>query len=593
MQDIKTYTQRGIRLANVAMGKESADLVIQNGKLVNVNTLEIQEGIDVAIAGDRIALVGDAGHCIGDKTIVIDATNQYITPGFMDGHIHVESSFLTVSQYSNSVLPHGTSAIFMDPHEIANVLGVKGVELMMEEASQAPLRVYTTIPSCVPAAPGLEDTGGSVSLSDIENLIQRDDIIGLGEMMNFPGVISGDPDVHSFIAATLANKKCVTGHFSIPETGKMLNAYISSGTRSCHETVRSVDAVAKMRLGQYVKIREGSAWHDLKEVIKAITEQKVSSRFGLLVSDDSHPRTLNQMGHLDHIVKRAIEEGVNPIEAISMVSLNVAECFFLSQDFGSVSPGKMADINLLNDLTTVQVDQVIIGGKQVAENGHLTQPHPQFIYPDWAKNSVKLKAPLEASDFTIQASGDTALANVIEIQEAKVGTTGVVESLQVIDGSVAADAEKNIAKVAVFERHKATGSRGLGFVKGFNFKAGAVASTYAHDAHNLLIVGTNDADMVLAGNQLAASGGGFIAVKDGKIIALLPLPIAGLMSDQPAADVEKEICKLENAWVKLGCELVSPFMTMSLLALAVIPDIRITNKGLFDVLQFKFIDVLK
>jgi len=592
MQDIKTLTQRGIKLANVAMGKESADLVIQNGKLVNVNTMEIQEGIDVAIVGDRIALVGDAGHCIGDETVVLDATDQYITPGFMDGHIHVESSFLTVSEYSRSVLPHGTSAVFMDPHEIANVLGVKGVELMLAEAEQVLLRVYTTIPSCVPAAPGLEDTGGSVSLTDIQNLIQRDDIIGLGEMMNFPGVVNGDPDVHSFIAATLANKKCVTGHFSIPETGKMLNAYISSGTRSCHETVRAVDAVAKMRLGQYVKIREGSAWHDLKEVIKAITEQKVSSRFSLLVSDDNHPRTLIQKGHLDHIVKRAIEEGVNPIEAISMVSLNVAECFFLSQDFGSVSPGKVADINLLNDLTQVQVDKVINGGKLVAEGGHLVQDSSSFIYPDWAKDTVKLKAPLKESDLILSASGDTVSANVIEIQEAKVGTACVVEALLVVDGAVLADIDKNIAKVAVFERHKATGTRGLGFVKGFDFKSGAVASTYAHDAHNLLIVGTNDADMVVAGNQLAACGGGFVAVKDGEVIALLPLPVAGLMSDHAAKEVAGEIQKLEDAWVQLGCELVSPFMTMSLLALAVIPDIRITNKGLFDVLQFKFIDVL-
>lgn len=592
MNKVKPLSEMGQTLSAVAMGREKADLVIRNGRLVNVNTMEIQNGIDVAIKGGRIARVGNAAECIGPETQIIDANGRYLTPGFMDGHIHVESSFLTVSQYSNSVVPHGTSAIFMDPHEIANVLGMKGVNLMTEEAALVPLRVYTTMPSCVPAAPGFEDTGAELTAEDIAEAMKRDDIIGLGEMMNFPGVINGTPEVHSAIASTLQQGKCVTGHFSIPVSDNMLNAYIAPGNRSCHETVRAEDAIEKMRRGMYVKIREGSAWHDLKEVIRAITEYKVSSRFAMLVSDDSHPETLINHGHLDYIVKRGIEEGLNPIEAISMVTLNVAECFYLTQDFGSIAPGKVADINIISDLTRVKVDQVIIGGKICAENGELTQKPNPVHYPDWAKDTVKLQKPLTADDFKISAAGSLVHANVIEIEGAKVGTRKVVEQLSVVNGSVAADVSKNIAKVAVFERHKATGSRCVGFVKGFNFKSGAVASTYAHDSHNLLIVGTNDEDMAVAGNELAKAGGGLIAVQDGKVIALVALPVAGLMTDRPAEEVNEDIIKLEKAWMELGCDLVSPFMTMALLALPVIPDIRITNKGLVDAINFKFIDVI-
>src|SRR6056297_1701961 len=289
-----------MELSDVAMGRRGADLVIQNGKLVNVNTKEIIEGVDVAVYKGRIALVGDASGCIKDDTEVIDATGYYLSPGFMDGHIHVESSMLTVSQYSNTVVPHGTTAIFMDPHEIANVLGLKGVKLMMDESASLPLRVYATVPSCVPAAPGFEDAGAVIGADEIAEAMQWDGIAGLGELMNFPGVFNSVPEVHKEIEVTLKAGKPVTGHFSIPETGPLLNSYVASGVRSCHESVRAEDALAKMRLGMYAKIREGSAWHDLKEVIQVITRFKADSRLAVLVSDDTHPDTLISLGHLDH-----------------------------------------------------------------------------------------------------------------------------------------------------------------------------------------------------------------------------------------------------------------------------------------------------
>ena len=581
-----------MELADVAMGRRKADMVIKNGTLVNVNTKELLEHTDVAIYKGRIALVGDATHCVGDTTEIIDATGLYIAPGFMDGHIHVESSMLTVSQYSTAVVPHGTTAIFMDPHEIANVLGLKGVKLMLDEARDVPLRVYATVPSCVPAAPGLEDAGAEIGPEEIAEAMKWDAIAGLGELMNFPGVFNSVPQVHKEIEVTLKAGKPVTGHFALPDTGKMLNAYIASGVRSCHESVRHEDALAKMRLGMYAKIREGSAWHDLKEVIKAITQNTVQSRFAILVSDDTHPDTLIKLGHLDHIIKRAIEEGVDPVTAIEMVTINTAECFLMSKDFGSVSPSKVADIVLLSDLYNVTVKAVIIGGRLVAQDGKMLIPFKNVTYPDWSKNTVNVGKTLTPQDFMLTSNKPEVKVRVIQIEEAKVTTKQVIETLKTIDGNVSPDTEKDIAKAALFERHKATGTKGLGFVKGFGLKKGAVASTVAHDSHNLLIVGTDEDDMAFAGNELIKAGGGMIAVAGGKVLAIVELPVAGLLTDEPVEAVQKKVKNLEKAWKMLGCNLVSPFMTMALLGLPVIPELRLSNRGLVDAVHFVLVDVI-
>ncbi|MFZ7110368.1 MAG: adenine deaminase [Desulfatiglandales bacterium] len=581
-----------MELSDVAMGRRAADLVIRKGRLVNVNTHEIQDGTDVAIYKGRIALVGDASGCIGAGTLIVEAGGCYLAPGFMDGHIHVESSMLTVSQYSNAVIPHGTTAIFMDPHEIANVLGLMGVRLMMEEADRVPLRVYTTVPSCVPAAPGFEDAGATIGPDDIAEAMTWKGVVGLGELMNFPGVVNSNPEVHREIHVTLKAGKPVTGHFSVPETGSMLNAYAAAGIRSCHESVRPEDALAKMRLGMYAKIREGSAWHDLAAVIRAVTESQVSSRFAVLVSDDTHPDTLIKLGHMDHIVRRAIEEGVNPITAIRMVTLNTAECFMMSKDFGSISPSRVADILLISDLARVKVEKVIIGGEVVAEAGGMILPKAPVTYPDWSKGTVHLGRTLTRDDFVLRSEGGTATVRVMGIEEAKVGTAHITADLKVLDGNIAPDVSGDVAKVALFERHKATGTRGLGFTRGFGLKGGAAASTVAHDSHNLLIVGMDETDMAFAGNELVKAGGGMIVVRNGKVLALLPLPVAGLLTDRPVQEVQHLVEALDEAWRELGCRLISPFMTMALLGLPVLPELRITNRGLVDTLTFKFVDVI-
>lgn len=581
-------------LVYVAQGLKKAEVVIKNGKLINVNTSEILENIDVAITHGRIALVGDAKHTIGENTQVIDATGMYIAPGFMDGHIHVESSMLSVKEYAKAVIPHGTTAIYMDPHEIGNVLGMNGIKLMIEDGLDVPLRVYTTMPSCVPATPGFEDNGATINAKDISKAMTYDSVAGLGEMMNFKGVLDGDDAIHDELIATLNANKTITGHYSIPETEKGLNGYIASGARCCHESVRKEDALAKMRLGMYAQLREGSAWHDLKETVRSITENHIDTRFATLVSDDTHPNTLIEKGHLDHIVRRAIEEGVNPITAIQMVTINVADCFNMNRDLGCVSPGKFADIVLLKDLSRVQVDKVLINGELVSDNKKLCVNIESTVYPDFAKNTMNIGRVLNEKDFQICAKDnkkEKVRVRVMEIIEAKVGTYAKEACVPIKKGIVQNDLSQDVIKAVVIERHKATSTMGKGFVKGFGLKEGAVASTVAHDSHNLLIVGTNDKDMALAGNTLAKVGGGMVAVKNGEVIALNPLPIAGLMSEEDVESVAKKVKNLDKAWKTLGCKIESPFMTMALLSLAVLPELRLTNRGLFDTVNFKKVSI--
>ncbi len=580
-----------MRLSKVATGEEKADLVITNARLINVCTHEIMDDISVAIADGRIALVGDASHCIGKNTAVIDAANKYLAPAFMDGHIHIESSMLSVGEYAKAVIAHGTSGVFIDPHEICNVLGLDGVRYMMEDAKRTPLKTMLTTPSCVPAVGGFEDTGAKMDPSDVALTMDYDCCVGLGEMMNFPGILNGNPHTHGIVAETLKAGKIPTGHYSLPETGAGLNAYIASGLRCCHESTRAEDALAKMRLGMYAMLREGSAWHDLHEVAKAVTEHRVDSRYACLISDDTHPHTLIRHGHLDHIVRRAIEEGIDPVTAIQMVTINTAQCFQLDHEMGSVTPSKCADLVLIDDLNACRVTDVFIDGELVAKDGKLTVEIAPYAYSENAVNSVHLD-PLSAEDFKIACDGESVDVHAIEIIPAKVGTFDKIVTLPVREGAIESDPEQDILKVAVFERHKRTGTVGKGFTKGFGIKRGALAQTVAHDAHNLLVVGSNDADMALAANTLIECGGGLVAVLDGKVLCLVELPIAGLMSDKSIDEMSASIEKMEETWAKMGSALPSPFMTMALIPLACLPEMRLTNRGLVDCRTFAFMDLI-
>lgn len=576
-------------LAAVAGGNAYADLVINHANLVNVCTHEIQEDIAVAISCGRIAMVGDVAHCIGPDTKVVDAAGQYLAPGFLDGHIHVESSMMGAGGYAKAVIPHGTVGIYMDPHEICNVLGLDGVKCMLEDAARTPLKAMLTTPSCVPAVPGFEDTGSFIGPEEVAETMKWKECVGLGEMMNFPGILGSSDHAHGITGETLKAGKIVTGHYSLPETGKGLNAYIASGVRCCHESTRMEDALEKMRLGMYAMFREGSAWHDLKEVAKSITEHQIDTRFATLISDDTHPHTLTSKGHLDHIVRRAVEEGIDVITAIQMVTINCAQCFQMDHDFGSITPGKCADMVLLNNLEDLKVTKVWIDGDLVAENGKMTMEFAPYTYPEWATHSMHVGETITKDTFKIPASGDCVTVRAIEVIPAKVGSFERHVTLQAKNGYLESDPSQDVLKTVVFERHHNTGKKGFGFVKGFGINCGAMASTVAHDAHNLLVIGTNDEDMALAANTLIACGGGMVAVQNGEVLGVVPLPIAGLMNDKPLEEMSEMVEKLESAWAKIGCTMPSPFMTMALIPLACLPELRLTNRGLVDCTTFRFV----
>ncbi|MEM4176209.1 MAG: adenine deaminase [Nitrososphaeria archaeon] len=578
-------------LIDVAMGRLKADIVLKNANLVNVCTGEIIEA-DVAIKGERIAFVGEASHTIGDTTKVFDLNGKYVCPGFLDGHVHVESAMVTISQFARGVLPHGTTGVFIDPHEIANVLGVDGVKIMIDEGQHVPLRVYVTVPSCVPASfPEFETAGAEIGPKEVEELMKYKNVVALGEMMNYPGIIYKDKKMLDEVKVTLKNGKVVEGHFygNIME----LNAYISAGISSSHESTSKEIGLAKARLGMYVMIREGSAWKDLKEVIKIVTEERIDSRRVCLVSDDRHPDDIVYEGHLDHILNRAIEEGVDPVKAIQMVTINTAEHFNVDNEIGIIAPGKLADILVLDKINPLKVSMTFVGGKLIAKDGNMLEKVSEYSYPLHVKETVKLKRPLTPNDFKIYAPYDTEKikVNVIEVIEGSVLTRKHILEVPVINNEIIQNLDRDILKVATIERHKGSGEIGIGLVTGFKFKSGAVASTVAHDSHNLLVVGTNDKDMAYACNKLAEVGGGMIAVDKENVLALVKLPIAGLISDQPIENVCAQVKSLSDAWKKLGCTMINPFMTMSLLALSVLPEIRITNKGLIDTVNFKKINI--
>lgn len=579
-------------LADVAEGRKAAETVIRHAKLVNVCTHEIQENIDVAIHSGRIALVGDASLCIGEGTRVIDAEGQYIAPGFLDGHIHIESSMLSVGEYAKSVIPHGTVGIYYDPHEICNVLGLQGVDLMIRDAKRTPLKAMCTTPSCVPAVPGFEDSGSVITSADIAEEMKKDEVVGLGEMMNFPGIVNSVEETHKITGNTLKADKVVTGHYSIPETANGLNAYIASGVRCCHESTRAEDVLAKLRLGMYAMMRMGSAWHDLPVICKAVTENNIDTRFAMLISDDTHPFTLLNQGHLDYIVRVAIENGIDPVSAIQMVTINCATCFRMDQDLGSVTPGKCADIVFLDDLEKVHVTRVLIDGDEVARDGRMLEEFAPFTYPEFAMNTMHVGETITKDTFKVPTDKkDKAKIRVIEIIPARVSDIAREMEIPVVDGCLESDVSQDVLKTFVFERHHETGKHGVGFVKGFDIKCGAMASTVAHDAHNLLVVGTNDEDMALAANTLIACGGGMCAVQNGQVLGLVELPLAGLMNPLPNEVVSAKVEALNEAWEKIGCDIVSPFMTMALIPLACLPDLRLTDRGLVDCNRFCFTEL--
>lgn len=583
-------------LADVAMGRAPADLVIRRGRWVCVQTGEIIPETDIAVHGERIAYVGpDARHTLGDKTRVVEAEGRYLVPGLLDGHMHVESGMLTVTEFVRAVLPHGTTGMFIDPHEIANVLGLTGVRMMVDEAALQPIHVWVQVPSCVPSAPGLETAGASLGPSEVAQALSWSGVIGLGEMMNFVGAANSDPVVHGEMGEARAAGKVIGGHYASPDLGLLFHGYAAAGPEDDHEGTRLEDAVARARQGMKVMMRQGSGWHDVAAQIKAVTDRGLDPRHFLLVTDDCHSETLVNEGHMDRVVRVAMAEGVAPMTALQMATLNTAEHFGVARDVGQIAPGRFADILLVRDLQRLDIDAVYARGRLAAEAGQVLVDLPRYPYPAEVRSSVHLSRALTAADFTLRSPADgPCLAHVIGVIENQAPTRHLVLPVTAVGGEVRADVGRDLAKVALVERHRGTGQVQVGLVQGFGLEAGcAVGSTVAHDSHHMLLVGSDEAAMALAGNELARLGGGQIVVRDGTVVARLELPIAGLMSDEPAAKVAQKAAAILDAFRQCGCRLNNPNMQLSLLALVVIPELRISDKGLVDVNRFAVIPVLE
>ena len=583
------------QLIEVAAGRAPADMVIKGGTWVNVHTRELLPDHDIAIVAGRIAYVGpDASYCTGPDTRVIKANGRYMIPGLCDAHMHIESGMLTPAEFARAVIPHGTTSMFTDPHEIANVLGLPGVRMMHDEALMQPVNIFTQMPSCAPSAPGLETTGVELGPEDVAEAMGWPGIIGLGEMMNFPGVAAADPKMLAEIAATQRAGKTVGGHYASPDLGPNFAAYVAGGPADDHEGTCEADAIMRVRQGMRSMMRLGSAWYDVQSQITAITEKGLDPRNFILCTDDCHSGTLVNDGHMNRVVRHAISCGCDPVIALQMATINTATHFGLEREIGSITPGRRADVILTSDLTTLPIEQVIARGQIIAEGGECLVECPHYNWPDTARNTVHLGHVLTGRDFDIPApeGANTARANVIGVIENQAPTKALQADLPVKDGLV--EGENGVCQIALVERHRATGGVVNGFVSGFGYEGRmAMASTVAHDSHHMIVVGTDRAQMALAANRLAEVGGGISVFKDGKELALVRLPIAGLMSDSPAKQVAADTEQMMQAMRECGCDLNNAYMQHSLLALVVIPELRISDLGLVDVRKFEKIDLLE
>lgn len=582
-------------LVAVAMGRTPADLVIRNGRWVNVHTGEIIPQTDVAVCQSRIAYVGpSAAHTIGPKTKIIEANGRYLVPGLCDAHMHVESGMVTVTEFARAVIPHGTTSMFIDPHEIANVLGLPGVKLMHDEALTLPTNIYVQMPSCIPSAPGLENAGASIGPADVAEAMTWPGIIGLGEMMNFPGIFNGDAKMHAEVQETMKAGKTVGGHYASFDHSLPFHGYVAGGPADDHEVTRVQDAIERVRRGMKAMLRLGSAWYDVAESVRAITEMGLDSRYFILCTDDCHSGTLVHEGHMNRVVKHAIAQGLKPVTAIQMATLNTAEHFGVAKDVGSIAPGRYADIILTSSLVNLPIEMVISAGEVIAENGQLTIDIPAYSYPDFAKNTVKLGKQLTYTDFDITAPIDQPTkVQVIGVVENQAPTRALQRVVPVQNGLLIGDPRQDVCQIALVERHKATGKVVNGFVSGFNLNVPcAIASTVAHDSHHMIVVGTSKTNMALAANRLGEVGGGVVVFKEGVEIALVELPIAGLMSDERAEEVARKAAGMVEAFKQCGCHLNNAYMQLSLLALVVIPELRLSDLGVVNVNEFKVVPLI-
>ena len=559
-------------IIEVARGQAPADLLLKHARIINVFTGEVEKG-NVALSGGRIAGVGEYYKA----KEVIDLDGQYLSPAFINGHTHIESSLLDIDRYASVVIPHGTLGVISDLHEIANVLGISGIRYILDRARRLPFDFFLMAPSCVPSS-HLESSGARLEAGDIKKLLRLKNCLGLGEVMNYPGIIEGNQAILAKI--TIASKKLIDGH-APSLRGEKLNAYLSAGIYSDHESTGLAEAKEKLSRGMFIMIREGSSEKNLETILPLVNDY--NERRFFFVVDDRNPMDLVEDGDIDAVVRHSIAIGLSPIKAIQMATINPAEYFGLRK-MGAIAPGYQANLIVISDLINVTIDKVFYKARLTAEHGMMITNFGQ------AKNDIPPSMnirpfPIEA--LRLKAKGESM--PVIEIIPGQIVTRKVIEKVKTDDGVVISDTENDLLKLVVVERHHSTGNIGLGMVRGFNLKKGALVSSIAHDAHNIIAVGTNDADIYQGIKEVERIGGGLAVVADGKIEASLALSVAGLLSREPAKEVAKKYTRLERVASIFGSTLTSPFSTLSFLALPVIPEIRLTDLGLVDVNAFKII----
>lgn len=562
---------------DVAAGRVPADIVIKNAQIIDVYSGCIRTG-DIAISDDTIAGIGSyEGHK------VVDANGRFVAPGLIDGHIHIESSYVSPEEFGRLVVPFGTTTVIADPHEIVNVCGLRGLDYMLEAAEETALDIKYMIPSCVPATP-YEHAGAVIDAKAMLAHINHESVLGLGEFMNFPGVIEGSDDVMDKLMVAYEHHKLVDGH-SPGVSGERLNAYAAAQIHTDHECSTVEEMQERITRGMYVLLREGSACKDLRNLLRGVTA--TNSRRCVLCSDDRQPKTIFEEGHMDAHLRICIEEGIPAVTAIQMATLNAAECYRL-YDRGAVAPGLRADLILFDSLDDIRIDQVFIAGKEVAKDG-------TYLLPVKRHNIEEVSSTFRVKDFTLERLNVTFKSNrvhVIDLIKDSVVTKKAVAEIALNDkGEFVFEPERGIAKVAVIERHQNTGNVAVGFLRGYGIMQGAIALSVAHDSHNIITVGVNDSDMHLAVQTLIAQGGGIVLVKDGNVLECMPMPIGGLMSDQNAQWVEQRLTSIhEKAVTELGiADGVEPVMTLCFMSLPVIPEVKITDMGLFDVTTFTFL----
>lgn len=564
---------------DVAMGREPADLVLKNGRIVNVLSCEIHEG-DVAIVGDRIAGIGQYE---GKQTV--DLAGRYVCPGFIDGHVHIESSMLDVPEFAKVVVAHGTTAVITDPHEIANVMGTEGIRYMLASSKYCPIHVYFMASSCVPASQ-FESAGGELLALDLEPLLADRWVLGLAEMMNYPGVIGGDEDCLDKLR--LNNDRPIDGH-APGLTGRELCAYAASGVTTDHECTTLDEAREKLRMGMTIMIREGSQARNL-DALLPLVQPETLDRF-MFVTDDKDVDDLVEQGQIDHMIRRSVAAGLNPIHAIKLATINPARHFGLHH-FGAVAPGRMASLTILDDLDECRVSEVYQAGRRVYADGQAIDLDAKIRKPHMLRSSINVHW-IEPEHFEIASPRDGEVrVHVIEVMEDRIDTKRSVETLRADGGRLHADPKRDLCKLAVIERHQASGNVGLGFVHGFGISSGAIASSVGHDSHNIVIAGTNDHDMYTAAVHIVKIRGGLCVVKGGKVLADVPLTIAGLMSNVDAETLSAQLRNLHEAAKALDGKLRRPFMALSFLSLSVIGELKLTDQGLIDVDKFERIDLV-